>query len=212
MICCLVDGGKGALASRLIEIRTARRSVTGERRTNRQRGDFPVKRTVLGILAFATLGFAALAAGEDIGGWQEAKWRMTPDEVQKVLSYPTSVADLAKVGGEKCDEGVALELDDYQLDSQHFVVRLWFTKRDMHLQAVSMCAKQLDDTNGNEAFTKMKNFLETSYGTPGSITMKHGDFVISWKLLSTTITLYSNTTNNMTILYEKRRDKETGKT
>ena len=52
----------------------------------------------------------------------------------------------------------------------------------MRLQAVSMYAKQLDDTNGNEAFTKMKNFLETSYGTPGSIALKRGDFVISWTL------------------------------
>jgi hypothetical protein len=121
-----------------------------------------VKRTVLGILALATLAFAPPA----IGGWQEAKWGMTPNEVQKVLSYPTSVAELAKVCGEKCDEGAALELDDYQLDSQHFVVRFWFAKSDMHsciCQAVSMYAKQLDDTNGNEAFTKTKRFLETSY-------------------------------------------------
>jgi hypothetical protein len=170
-----------------------------------------VKRTVLGILALATLAFAPLAAGEDIGGWQEAKWGMTPNEVQKVLSYPTSVADLAKVCGEKCDEGAALELDDYQLDSQHFVVRFWFTKDDMRLQAVSMYAKQLDDTNGNEAFTKIKMFLETSYGTPGSIALKRGDFVISWKLPSTAITLYSNATNNVTIVYEERSDKENGK-
>ena len=170
-----------------------------------------MKRTVLGILAFATLAFAALAAGEDIGGWQEAKWGMTPNEVQKVLSYPTSVGDLAKVCGEKCDEGAALELDDYQLDSQHFVVRFWFTKRDLHLQAVSMYAKQLDATNGNEAFTKIKSFLETSYATPGSIALKRGDFVISWTLPSTTITLYSNATNNVTIVYEERSDKENGK-
>jgi hypothetical protein len=170
-----------------------------------------LKQTVLGILALTTLAFAALAAGEDIGGWQEAKWGMTPDEVQKILSYPTSVADLAKVCGKKCDEGAALELDDYQLDGQHFVVRFWFTKQDMHLQAVSMYAKQLDDTNGNEAFTKMKNFLTTLYGVPGSTALKRGDFVISWTLPSTTITLYSNATNNMTIVYEERSDKETGK-
>jgi hypothetical protein len=170
-----------------------------------------VKRTVLGILTLAILAFAPPAAGEDIGGWQEAKWGMTPNEVQKVLSYSTSVADLAKVCGEKCDEGAALELDDYQLDSQHFVVRLWFAKSDMHLQAVSMYAKQLDDTNGNEAFTKTKRFLETSYGTPGSIALKRGDFVITWTAPSTTITLYSNATNNLTIVYEERTDKETGK-
>jgi hypothetical protein len=170
-----------------------------------------VKQTVLGILALATLAFVPPAAGDDIAGWQEAKWGMTPNEVQKVLSYPTSVADLAKVCGEKCDEGAALELDDYQLDNQHFAVRFWFTKSDMHLQAVSMYAKQLDDTNGNEAFTKIKTFLEISYGTPGSISLKRGDFVITWTIPTTTITLYSNATNNLTIVYEERTDKETGK-
>ena len=170
-----------------------------------------MKRTVLGILALATLALAAPAAGEDIGGWQEAKWGMTPSEVQKVLSYPTSVADLARVCGEKCDEGAALELDDYQLDSQHFLVRFWFTKRDMHLRTVSMYAKQLDDTNSKETFTKIKSFLEASYGTPRSIALKNGDFVISWILPSTTITLYSNTTDNTTIVYEERSKKENGK-
>ena len=170
-----------------------------------------MKRTVLGILAFVTLAFAPPAAGEDIDGWQEAKWGMTPNEVQKALSYPTSVADLAKVCGEKCDEGGALELDDYQLDNQHFIVRFWFTKGDLHLQAVSMYAKQLDDINGNQGFTRIKRFLQTLYGTPGSIVLKRGDFVISWTLPSTTVTLYSNATNNVTIVYEERSGKETGK-
>jgi len=170
-----------------------------------------VKRTVLGILALATLALAAPAAGEDIGGWQEAKWGMTPSEVQKVLSYPTSVADLARVCGEKCDEGAALELDDCQLDSQHFLVRFWFTKRDMHLRTVSMYAKQLGDTNSEETFTKIKSFLEASYGTPRSTALRNGDFVISWILPSTTITLYSNTTDNTTIVYEERSKKENGK-
>jgi hypothetical protein len=170
-----------------------------------------VRRTVLGILAFAMLAFAGPAAGENIGGWQEAKWGMTPDEVQKVLSYPTSVADLAKVCREPCNEGKALEIDDYDLNGQHFIVRFWFTKLDVRLQAVSMYAKQLDDTNGNEAFTKMKGFLETSYGKPKSTALKRENFVISWTLPSTTITLYSNATNNMTIVYEERSDKENGK-
>lgn len=185
--------------------------MTGERRTNHQPGEYPVKRSVLRILALATLAFAAPAAGEDIGGWQEAKWGMKPDEVQKVLSYPTSEADLAKVCRAPCNEGAALELDDYDLNGQHFTVRFWFAKPDMRLQAVSMYAKQLNDANGNEAFKKMKSFLETSYGTPGSTTMRRGDFVISWTLPSTTLTLYSNATNNMTIVYEERSDKESGK-
>jgi hypothetical protein len=170
-----------------------------------------VKRTVLRIFAFAILAFAAPAAGEDIGGWQEAKWGMTPDEVQKVLSYPTSVADLTKVCRGPCNEGAALELDDYDLNGQHFMVRFWFAKPDMRLQAVSMYAKQLDKGNGNEAFTKMKNFLETSYGAPKSVALKRGDLVISWTQSSTTITLYSNETNNLTIVYEKRSEEEGGK-
>jgi hypothetical protein len=198
-----------------------RRELSGQERavgprptsvgTNYEAGEYRVKRTVLGILALATLAFAPPASGEDIGGWQEARWGMTPSEVQKVLSYPTSVADLAKVCAEKCDEGAALELDDYQLDDQHFLVRFWFTKPDTHLRTVSMYAKQLDDANGKEAFTKIKNFLETSYGTPRSTVLKHGDFVISWNLPSTTITLYSNATNFVTIVYEVRSDKKNGK-
>ena len=170
-----------------------------------------MKRTVLAILAFATLGFVLPAAGEDIGGWQEAKWGMTPDEVQKILSHPTHAADLAKVCGEKCDEGAALELDDYELNGQHFIVRFWFTKSDLHLQAVSLYAKQLDNGNGSAAFTKMQGFLETSYGAPKSVSLKRGDFVISWIVPSTTITLYSNATDNLTIVYEQRTDKENGK-
>jgi hypothetical protein len=170
-----------------------------------------VKQTVLGILAFATLAFAQPTAAEDVGGWQEAKWGMTPDEVQKVLSHPTSVADLAKVCPKECEEGAALQLDDYELSDQHFIVRLWFTKSDLRLQAVSMYAKQLDDTNGNAAFSKMKNFLETSYGTPKSVALKRGEFVISWTQPSTTITFYSNGTNNMTIVYEQKSETESGK-
>jgi hypothetical protein len=108
-----VTASKGALATRLIEIRTKRLSVTGARRTNHQPGEYPVKRNVLRILALATVAFAAPATGEDIGGWQEAKrWWMTPDEVQKVLSYPTSEADLAKVCRGPCNEGAALNLDE----------------------------------------------------------------------------------------------------
>jgi hypothetical protein len=169
-----------------------------------------VKRTVLVILAFATLALASPATSEDIGDWQQAKWGMTPDEVQKVLSYPTSVADLAKVCRGPCNDGEVLELDDYELNGQHFIVRLWFAKPDLRLRAVSMYAKQLDDADGNEAFTKMKSFLEASYGTPKSIALKLGDFVISWTQPSTTITLYS-ATNNLTIVYEERSDKKHGK-
>jgi len=74
-----------------------------------------------------------------------------------------------------------------------------------------MYAKQLGDTDSKEAFTKIKSFLEASYGTPRSTALKNGDFVISWILPSTAITLYSNTTDNTTIVYEERSDKEKGK-
>ena len=171
-----------------------------------------MKRSVLVILAFATLAVAAAIAGEDIGGgWQEAKWGMTPDQVQKILSYRASAADLAKVCREPCNEAEALELDDYDLNGQHFTVRFWFGKPDRRLEGVSMHAKQLDHTNGKEALMKIKNFLETSYGASGSITMDRGHFVFLWTLPSTNITLYSDAANGITILYERRREKENGK-
>jgi len=170
-----------------------------------------VKRSALGILIFGTLAVAAAVAGEDTGGWHEAKWGMTPDQVQKILSYPTSAADLTKVCREPCNEAEALELDDYDLNGQHFTVRFWFGKPDSALEGVSMHAKQLDHTNGKEALMKIRNFLETSYGAPGSITMDRGNFVFFVALPSTNITLYSDATDDMTILYEQRREKETGK-
>ena len=58
---------------------------------------------------------------------------------------------------------------------------------------------------------KIRNFLETSYGAPGSIAMDRGHFVFLWTLPSTNITLYSDATNDMTIVYEQRREKENGK-
>ena len=170
-----------------------------------------MKRIGLGILIFAALAYAAAVAGEDVGGWQEAKWGMTPDQVQKVLSYPTSIADLAKACRGPCNEGAALDLDDYDLNGQHFLVRLWFAEPDKHLQAVSMYAKQLDKSNGNEVFTRMKNHLESVYGRPKSIALDPDNFVVTWVQQSTAITLYSNATDRMTIVYEQRPDKE-GKT
>ena len=170
-----------------------------------------MKRAALGTWVLATLAVAAAVAGDDIGGWHEAKWGMTPDQVQKVLSYPTSAADLAKVCREPCNEAEALELGDYDLNGQHFTVRFWFGKRDSGLEGVSMHAKQLDLANGSEALMKIRNFLQTSYGAPGSINMDRGHFVFLWTLPSTKITLYSDATNDMTILYERRTDKEKSK-
>jgi hypothetical protein len=99
---------------------------------------------------------------------------MTPDQVQKVLNYPVSAADLAKVCREPCNEAEALELDDYDLNGQHFTVRFWFGKSDSRLEGVSMNAKQLDQTDGKEALMKIKNFLVTSCGAPGSVGMDRG--------------------------------------
>jgi CTP:phosphocholine cytidylyltransferase-like protein len=170
-----------------------------------------VKQTILASLAFSTLAYTAIAGSSDISGWQAAKWGMTPDEVQKVLGQRVSLADLAKVCGEPCNEGAALQLDDYDLNDQHFVVRLWFTKPDMHLHIVSMYAQQLDESNDNESFTKTKSFLENTYGSPQSVALKRGYFIVTWTLSATTINLYSNTTNELAIVYEERADEKAEK-
>jgi hypothetical protein len=169
-----------------------------------------VKRAFLGTLVFATLTFARPAGSEDVSGWQDAKWGMTPDEVQRVLNYPTSVADLASVCGEKCDEGAALQLDDYDLSGQHFMVRFWFTKPEMRLHAVSMYAKPGSDASDNGDFTKIKDYLQTVYGSPQSVGLNRGRFVYTWPLPSTTVTLNSNGTNQTTIVYEEKTGKTGG--
>jgi hypothetical protein len=79
-----------------------------------------MKRLILGILVSAML--ALPVAGADIDGWHEAKWGMTLDQVQKALSYPTFEADLAKLCRKECNEGAALELDDYESNGLHFTV------------------------------------------------------------------------------------------
>jgi hypothetical protein len=165
---------------------------------------------VVASLVFMVLAFVLPAAAEDIDGWHEAKWGMTPEEVQKALSYPTFEADLAKLCSKDCQEGAALELDDYELDDQHFTVRFWFSKPDKRLQAVSMYAKQLNDTD-HQPYTKIKQFLENLYGSPQSSSLMRGYFEFTWKLPSTKITLHSNTTSEITIIYEERADKEGGK-
>ena len=131
---------------------------------------------------------------------------MTPDEVQSVLSYPTSAPDLRKVCGEKCEEGAVLELADYDLDGQHFMVRFWFTKSDVRLHTVSMYSTKVDSA----AFTKMKVFLENLYGPPKSVGLKRGYFTVIWELPSTTITLFSNTTDEMTVVYNKPTKEHPG--
>ena len=163
-----------------------------------------MKKAMLVILAFAALSVAALADSEDISGWNEAKWGMTPDQVQGALKYPALVADLAKVCGKKCDEGAALELENYDLNGEHFAVRLWFAATDMHLHLVSMYAKQPDD----KAFANIKESLEHSYGSPQSVTLKHGYFIVSWVRPSTIITLYSNAANELTIVYGENTEKQ----
>ena len=168
-----------------------------------------MNRAVL-IFAFLGLAFALPAQAEDINGWQDAKWGMTPDQVQKALSYPTFEADLAKLCSKDCQEGAALELDDYESNGLHFTVRFWFSKPDKRLQAVSMYAKQLNDTD-HQPYAEIKHFLENLYGSAQSYSLRRGYFEFTWKLPSTTITLHSNTTSEITIIYEERADKERGK-
>jgi len=168
-----------------------------------------VTRTIMGILTVA-LAFALPAASEDIGGWQDAKWGMTPDEVQSVLSYPTSAADLTSVCGMKCDEGAALQLDDYVLNGEHFMVRFWFTKTEKRLHAVSMYEKLGSDASDNGDFRKLKDYLQTVYGSPQSVGLNHGRFVFTWLLPSTTVMLNSNATNQTTIIYEEKTGKAGG--
>ena len=179
--------------------------------TNHRPVEYAVKHAALGILVVATLAVVAAVAGEDTGGWHEAKWGMTPDQVKKVLSYPVSTADLAKVCREPCNEAEALELDDYDLNGQHFTVRFWFGKPDSRLEGVSMHAKQVDHTDGKDVLMKIKSLLETSYGAPGASGMDRGHFVFLWTLPSTKITLYSDARNDTTVLYEQRREKENSK-
>ena len=167
-----------------------------------------MKRTVLGILAFATLAFAPPAGGEDIGGWQDTKWGMTPNEVQKVLNYPTSAVDLARVCGEKCEDGAALEVEDFVLDGQHFMVRLWFTNPELRLHTVSMYAKQSGSGNDDGGFAKMKGYLGGLYDPPRLTELRQGYFVVAWEQGSTNITLYSNTTDTMAVVYEETSTTE----
>ena len=167
-----------------------------------------MKPAFLGILAFAALLFARPAGSEDLGGWQDAKWGMTPDEVQRALNYPTAVADLANVCGAKCDEGAALQLDDYDLSGQHFMVRFWFTKPDKRLHTVSMYAKPRGDGSDNGSFSKIKDRLQTVYGSPQSVGLDRGHFVATWTLPSTRITLYSNATDQVTVVYEEKKVKK----
>jgi len=169
----------------------------------------PVNRAVI-ILAFLGLVFVLPAQAQDINGWQDAKWGMTPDQVQKALSYPTFEADLAKLCSNDCQEGAVLELEDYESNGQHFTVRFWFSKPDKRLQAVSMYAKQLSDTD-HQPYTKIKHSLENLYGRAQSSSIRLGYFEFTWKLPSTKITLHSNTTSELTIIYEERADKEGGK-
>jgi hypothetical protein len=170
-----------------------------------------VKPNALASLMFSMLAHAALAGNNDVDGWQAAKWGMTPDEVQKAVGQPMSFADLAKICDKTCDEGAALELDDYSLNNQHFVVRLWFNKLDTRLHTVSMYAKKPDENVDKNDFSKMKAFLEDAYGAPRPVSLRRGYFTVVWETPSTRISLYSNATDQTTIVYDRRTDEETEK-
>ena len=170
-----------------------------------------MKRAYLWILFFGSLVIPALADNEDLVGWQDAKWGMTPEEVQERLKYPTRRADLSKVCGEKCEEGAALELEDYVLDGQHFMVRFWFKQPNEHLHIVSMYEKAADHEIDSAAFGKLKQFYQDLYGSPRSVTLKGGHFIVSWTLPATMITLYSNTTSETSVVYEEAKEGENAK-
>jgi hypothetical protein len=170
-----------------------------------------VKRAFLWIFVVTLAAIPALADDQQITGWRDAKWGMTPDAMQSVLKYPTRKADLSKVCGNKCDEGAALELDDYVLNDQHFLVRFWFTKNDVHLHTISMYAKEQNRDSTYDLFGTMKNYYQNAYGSPRDITLKSGYFIVSWALPETTITLYSNTTNEMTVVYQETKEGEKAK-
>jgi hypothetical protein len=170
-----------------------------------------VKPNAVISLMFSMLAHAALAGNNDVNGWQDTKWGMTPDEVQKAIGRPMSFADLAKVCDKTCDEGAALELHDYGLNNQHFVVRLWFSKPDTRLHTVSMYEKKSDENIDSQSFQKMKTFLESIYGAPRSVSLRRGYFTVVWEMPSTKISLYSNAADQTTIVYEPPTDGETEK-
>lgn len=170
-----------------------------------------MRQALIMFLTLVAVSFAMPSGSQEVNdGWNEAKWGMTPDQVEKVIGSPMSVPDLAKVCRGPCNEGTALELEDYELNGQHFTVRFWFSNPDKRLQAVSMYGKNLDKENGKAVFTQMRGFFEKIYGGHESIVLKHGDFVLSWTLRSTKISLYSNTADHFTVLYEQRMDKQNG--
>jgi hypothetical protein len=147
----------------------------------------------------------AVANNEDVAGWHGAKWGMTPGQLERVVDN-TEPADLSKVCGTKCGEGAALQRENYALNDQHFTVRFWFSKDELRLHAISMYAEGLKNDDG-AAFASVKQFYTNLYGTPGSVMLKHGYFVMSWSLTPTIVTLYSNGANELSVVYEEDVEK-----
>jgi hypothetical protein len=168
-----------------------------------------VQRALSWIFVLAVATIPAFADNQEIAGWQDAKWGMTPEALQSVLKYPTRKADLSKVCGDKCDEGAALELDDYLFNGQRFMVRFWFAKSDVHLHTISMYAKQQNRDSHGDLFGTMKYYFQNAYGSPQDITLKNGHFIVAWVLPQTAITLYSNTTNETTVIYKESKGDKT---
>ena len=90
------------------------------------------------------------------------------------------------------------------------MVRFWFTKTEKRLHAVSMYEKLGSDASNNGGFRKLKDYLQTVYGSPQSVGLDHGRFVFTWLLPSTTVMLNSNATNQTTIIYEEKTGKAGG--
>ena len=90
------------------------------------------------------------------------------------------------------------------------MVRFWFTKTEKRLHAVSMYEKLGSDASDNGGFTKLKDYLQTVYGSPQSVGLDHGRFVFTWLLPSAIVMLNSNATNQTTIIYEEKTGKAGG--
>jgi hypothetical protein len=154
----------------------------------------------------ALIGFlsAQPANSADVNGWQGAKWGMRPNEVQTALRYPTVPTDMTNSCPEPCRDGAALDINDYDVDGQHFRVRFWFTKLGLHLNTISLYAKPIQEDSGIILYNKIDKLLLKTYGAPQSVIQEGGTMSTTWVLPSTSIELNSNTLDYMTVVYQAR--------
>jgi hypothetical protein len=165
-----------------------------------------MKKLLLALVTTLGLLFASSANSAAMNGWQGAKWGMTPDEVQRALKYPTVPQDMTETCSEPCQDGAALDINDYDADGQHFKVRFWFTKPGLRLATISLYAKPIHtgDLAGIILYSKMYELLLKTYGAPQNATQQGNELSTIWVLPLTSIELHSNTLDYMTVLYQSR--------